>query len=100
MFGVLGLLGVTPLLLRRRNDQVVSDERDQMITQQATFFGIGAGWMILFAAILVLTLLVDFEGSAVPKGFLILALSISFAMTYAVKGGLTLLLYRIHPHAS
>ena len=67
MFGILGMLGLTPLFLMKRQQEVITDERDQKILQQATFFGIGAGWMILFGGILVLTLLVEFESSAVPN---------------------------------
>ncbi len=100
MFCLLGLLGLTPLFLRKRKDQIITDERDHSISLKATFLGVGAGWMILFMSIVVLTAFVSFEDSAVPKNLLGAVLWVSFATSYAVKGGMSLMLYRSHQHAS
>ena len=48
-FGVLGLLGVTPLLFRGHGARIDSDERDRQIHMRALQVGTAAFWL-LFAA--------------------------------------------------
>ena len=100
MFGLLGLLGLLPLLYRKKGNEVVTDERDQMISRRATVFGFGAGWLILYMSVFLLSCVIGSHEASVPKNALVLALYVSIAMVFAVKGAASLILYRTKQHAA
>ncbi len=56
MFGILGLLPLSMLWLRRRGDSIVTDERDQQIQMRATFFGVHSSWMLVLLTLIALVL--------------------------------------------
>jgi len=98
-FGVLGLLGVTPLLMRNRGVKVVHDERDQAIEKQAAWAGFGFAWMLMLASLAVVTMWHSYHEREVAPGLLNIMIWIQFAFCYAVKGAATLLQYR-GPHGA
>jgi len=98
-FGLLGLLAVSTYFLRRRNDRVVVDERDQEIGKITTHLGVHVAWMFLFTGI-ILFVVTDFEGEAVSKSVLSWMIWIQFALCYLVKSVAGVYLYRKDRHAT
>ncbi len=93
-FGLLGLLGITPLFLRRRGNQVVRDERDLEIEKLASWFGFGTAWILLMLSMTAITLWYMRQERDVPTSLLSALLWGQFALCYAVKGGTALIQYR------
>jgi cytochrome bd-type quinol oxidase subunit 2 len=94
-FGLLGLLGFTIVLVRRRGNQVVVDERDREIEARATKFGIWAAWMTLFLSLIAATMWASYsQTNAISTGFLTWLIWIQFAICYGVRGTVAVLMYR------
>lgn len=67
MFGLLGLLPLSMLWLRRRGDAVVTDERDAEIQQRAWFFGAHTAWMLSLMTLIVFVLWVSPNNDGVVR---------------------------------
>ena len=93
-FAVLGLLGIAPFFLRKRDDQVVVDERDRQIERQASWFGFGTAWTLLLLSLVSITMWHSHRGLDVPTAILSILIWIQFALCYAIKGATTLFQYR------
>ncbi len=93
-FGLLGLLGITPLFLRKRGKQVVRDERDVEIEKLASWFGFGTAWVLLLISMVVITMWHSHLQRDVPTSLLSVLLWAQFALCYAIKGATALVQYR------
>lgn len=100
-FGLLGLLGCTVFFLRRKGNEIVTDERDHVIQQRATQIGVMTAWMTTF---LTLTVIVVWYSQtnrdAVSLGLLNWLIWTQFVVCYAVKGLVGILSYRGTSHAA
>ena len=93
-FGLLGLLGSTPLFLRKRGNQVVRDERDVEIEKISSWFGFGTGWVVMIMSLAAVTMWHVHLQRDVSPGLLNALIWIQFALCYALKGTMTLIQYR------
>ena len=93
-FGLLGFLGITPLFLRQRGNQVVRDERDVEIEKLSSWFGFGTAWVLLMISMVVITMWHSHLQRDVPTGLLSALIWTQFALCYAIKGATTLIQYR------
>ena len=93
-FGLLGFLACAGFFLRRRSHEVIVDERDRMIEQQAQRIGINTAWMLLFITlILIVTLSSLMNRETISIGLLSWVIWLQFAVCYTVKGTASLILY-------
>ena len=51
--GIMGLLGLTPILFRKDKAKVQCDERDQMIHRKATIAAYATFWVLFVAAAMI-----------------------------------------------
>jgi hypothetical protein len=94
-FGLLGFLGGCYWFVRQRGSAVVVDERDQEIDRRAIHAGVTTAWMILFMALIVITLTADYRGlKSVPIALLTWLVWVQFAICYAIKGLVGVVNYR------
>jgi uncharacterized membrane protein len=93
-FGLLGLLGMTPLFLRKRGNQVVRDERDAKIEKLSSWIGFGTGWLVMMLSLAVITMWHVGQRRDVSTGLLNALIWTQFALCYAIKGATTLIQYR------
>ena len=93
-FALLGLLGLTPLLLRKRGDHVVKDERDVEIEKLSSWFGFGTAWTVTLLALTAITLWHSHRQIDVPTSLLSIVIWSQFALCYAIKGATALIQYR------
>ena len=93
-FGLLGLLGITPLFLRKRGNQVVRDERDAKIEKLSSWVGFGTGWLVMMLSLAVITMWHVSQRRDVSTGLLNALIWTQFALCYAIKGATTLIQYR------
>lgn len=93
-FGLLGFLGMAPLFLRKRGNQVVRDERDVEIEKLSSWFGFGTAWVLMMISLVVITMWHIHQQRDVPTGLLSVLLWAEFALCYAIKGATTLIQYR------
>lgn len=92
--GFLGLLGVLPLgmmFLRRRGGDVVTDERDAAIHQQAARIGFAVVWVVLIAGAMSAWGVYG-DGGAVPVPVVMLAVWVAFMVLIAATAIATLVL--------
>ncbi len=99
-FGVLGLLGITPLFLRKRGNQVVRDERDVEIEKRSSWFGFGTAWVVMMISLAAVTMWHSHLQRDVPTGLLSVLIWTQFALCYAIKGVTALVQYRGTNHAA
>lgn len=99
-FGLLGLLGITPLFLRKRGHQVVSDERDRAIETRSSWFGFGTAWLTMLISLVAVTMWYSYQQRDVPTGLLTALIWAQFALCYAIKGAMSLIQYRGTNHAA
>lgn len=100
-FGVLGFLAFTVLLMRRRGQKVVMDERDREISERSTRMGVNSAWMMMFISLAVLVIWSsNHNGGVVPVVWLTWLVWVQFAVCYAVKGLMGILSYRGGRHAA
>ena len=86
-FGLLGLLVCSLWFVKRRGKEVIVDERDREIERKATRRGVEAAWMALFLALIVIVLWSSyFNNKIVATGLLTWLIWVQFAICYAVKG--------------
>ena len=93
-FGLLGLLGVTPLIVRRHTGRVVADERDIHIEKQSSWVGFGTAWMLMILSLAAVTIWHSYHDQDVAPALLNMMIWMQFALCYAVKGASSLLQYR------
>ncbi|TWU48944.1 hypothetical protein Poly51_48480 [Rubripirellula tenax] len=93
-FGLLGLLGVTPIFMRKRGSQVASDERDQQIERQASWRGFGTAWMLMVCSLAAIMMWHSHHQRDISPGLLSMVIWIQFAFCYAIKGASSLIQYR------
>ena len=93
-FGLLGLLGITPLFLRQRGKKVVRDERDVEIEKRASWFGFGTAWVLMMISLAAVTMWHVHLQRDVSPGLLSALIWTQFALCYAIKGATTLIQYR------
>lgn len=93
-FGLLGLLGITPLFLRKRGNKVVRDERDVEIEKLSSWFGFGTAWVLLMISMAAITMWHSHLQRDVSTGLLSALIWTQFALCYAIKGATTVIQYR------
>ena len=93
-FGLLGLLGITPMFLRKRGSHVVSDERDLEIEKRSSWFGFGTAWMVMLLSLAAVTMWHSYQQRDVPTRLLTTLIWTQFALCYAIKGATSLIQYR------
>ena len=93
-FGLLGLLGITPLFLRKRGNQVVRDERDVEIENRSSWFGFGTAWVVMMMSLVAVTMWHSHQQRDVSTGLLSALIWTQFALCYSIKGATTLIQYR------
>ncbi len=95
-FGILGLIGLSPFILRGRKAQVVIDERDQIIQRRSWFIAYSVFWMLfVLAAVLLAPTVYGQEGgvpvwvvqSSVFVAFMIVQAAASIAILVQYAGG-------------
>ena len=101
-FGILGLLGVVPvLLMKHAGMRVIADERDREIEQRSLKIGMETAWMMLFLSMITIVLWFNLNRqSEVPVRLLNWLIWIQFTICYAVKGSAALMIYRRQEHAA
>lgn len=100
-FGLLALVMLSAVFLRRRGNRIVVDERDREIERRATSLGVGTAWMSLFTALAVAGMWANYSHTkAVPTGFLNWLIWVQFAICYGVKGLASVVMYRRQQHAA
>jgi succinate-acetate transporter protein len=94
-FGLLGLLGISPLfaLGRRGESEVIGDERDRMIQSQATLVAFAAFWLAFVAACMIPWFIYQQQGS-VPVGILPLIVLVGWIVFTSTQSVATLVQYR------
>lgn len=94
-FGILGFIAFGMWFLRKREAQVIVDERDQQISLRATQIGITAAWMMTFMSLIVIVVWKGMrEEVTMPTMVVHWLLWIQFAVCYGVKGLVGVLSYR------
>ena len=93
-FGLLGLLGLTPLFFRKRGNQVVRDERDVEIEKLSSWIGFGTGWTVMMISLVAITMWHVHLKRDVSPGLLSALIWTQFALCYAIKGATALVQYR------
>ncbi len=93
-FCLLGLLGITPLFMRNRGNEIVADERDQQIELRSSWFGFGTGWVLMMVSLAAVTIWHSNQQFDVSPALLNVMIWIQFAFCYAVKGATSLMQYR------
>ena len=100
-FGLLGLLACSLWFVKRRGEEVIVDERDREIERKATRHGVEAAWMALFLALIAIVLWSSyFNNKIVATGLLTWLIWIQFAICYAVKGLVAVVIYRRQSRAA
>jgi hypothetical protein len=92
-WGLLGLIGFSPLFYRKKPGQVVADERDASIRRRSAAIGFGAIWC-LFVAEGVAASLIYGENGFVPVRVVEVSLWGAFALLYGLMSAATLIQYR------
>ena len=93
-FGLLGLLGITPLFMRKRAGQVISDERDRLIEQRSSLLGCGAAWVLMMLSLTAITMWHADQPQGVSPAILNSLIFIQLAFCFLIKGASTLIQYR------
>jgi hypothetical protein len=100
-FALLGLIGLSGALLRRRGNRVVVDERDREIARRATSIGVGTAWMSLFMTLIAATMWSSYtQTHSVSTAFLNWLIWIQFAICYGTQGLVMVVMYRRQQHAA
>ena len=91
--GILGLLGICPLFMLKKKNEVVSDERDRAIEIRAKYWGFGVAWMFLSLSVLVVAMWHSWSQQEIPAKFVFALVGIQFGIFFAVKGAYSLVRY-------
>jgi hypothetical protein len=91
-FGLLGLLGFSPLFYRRRAGRIVADERDASIRRRSAAVGFSVTWCVFIGACTSALLVYGDQGS-VPVRLVEVVAWGTFALLYAVMSIATLVQY-------
>jgi hypothetical protein len=97
-FGLMGLMVFGAFFIKRRN--VVVDERDRKIEQEARWVGVAASWMVLLLGVIASVFWANVSRSPVSIRNLNWLIWISIAVCMGGKGLSGLLAYRRGSHAS
>ena len=93
-FGILGLLGICPLLLIDRKNKVISDERDRQIDCGSSSFGGAIAWTILYLSVLAVALWHSWSDQDIPARYALALVYINFPIYIGVQGAYSLVCYR------
>ena len=100
-FAILGLIVLSVVFTRRRNQRVVIDERDREIESRARRIGVETSWMTLLIVLAATTLWSNYRDQhAVSTAILNWLIWTQLAMYFGVKGLAAVIAYRRQPHAS
>jgi hypothetical protein len=83
-FGLLGLIGLGPLFMRKRPGQVVTDERDALIQQRSWIVAYALFWVVFVLAAVLLAPLVYGQEGAVPVWVVQSSVFCGFMLVYAL----------------
>jgi len=101
MFGILALIPVSLVFLRKKGSHVLIDERDREIDRRSTSIGVGTAWMMLFTALIAATMWSTYlQTHVVSTVFLSWLIWIQFALCYGVKGLASVVMYRRQQRAA
>jgi hypothetical protein len=93
-FGMLGLLALGPLCMRRKQGEVIVDERDRTIGRRAGTIAYAAFWLAFVAACVSLPFLYGWGGS-VPVVVVHSAVWWAWILLVAARSVATLILYQL-----
>jgi hypothetical protein len=100
-FGLLGLIGIGVVFIRKRGESVVVDERDREIALKATRIGVATAWTTSLLALIAITLWSGYANrNAVPTVLLTWLIWIQGALCYGVKGLVGVVAYRRQQRAT
>lgn len=99
-FGILGFLVVGTLFLRKRGDEIVTDERDRGIEKNSTNQSLNIVWMTSLVTLIGLSMTFGYHDANVPTVYLNWLIWMQLAVLYLAKGVLSLRAYRGAHHAS
>ena len=99
-FGILGFLVVGMLFLRKRGDEVITDERDKAIEKTATSQSVHIVWLTSLLILIGLTMTFGYHDANLPTVYLNWLIWMQLAVLYLAKGLLSLRAYRGAHHAS
>ncbi len=91
--GLLGLLGLSPLLFRRRAGEVIQDERDASIWQRSLVVAYSVFWLVFVAACMSTAAVYGWDGS-VPVTFVVWGVMGGMVVVQAVMSLTILAQYR------
>jgi len=91
-FGMLGLLGLGPLFFRKRPDQVISDERDQLIQRRSTILAYSVFWVALVGSAMLALAFYGGDG-AVPVPVIMNAVWLGLMLFIGMQAAATLTQY-------
>ena len=90
--GICGLLGMSPILFRKKRGQLGFDERDLLIYNRASLVAYSVFWVLFTAACMVPWLILD-KGSTIPAVVLPLMLAAGFFVVQLVQSVAVLVQY-------
>ena len=100
-FGLLGLIVLGTVFLRRRGAAVVVDERDREIANRAGRIGVGSAWMMSLIVLATTSLWSNYNNQhAVSTALINWLIWTQFAMCYGVTGLVAVIAYRRRANAA
>ena len=99
-FGLLGLVVFGMAFLRKRGDNVLTDERDTAIEKEASDQAVRFVWMTSLLTLVVFVLVFSSRDTSVPTGYLNWLIWIQVALYFLAKGTVAIRAYRGARHAA
>jgi hypothetical protein len=100
-FGLLGLIALGVVFLRKHDNRVVVDERDREIDRTATRIGVSVAWSVLLVSLIVALEWSSYSHTnAVPTEFLTWLLWVDGAIVAGAKGLAGVVLHQRQRHAA
>lgn len=97
---ILGFVLFGAIFLRRRGNEIVTDERDHSIEKDATNRAVHLTWITMVISLAGLTLFFGSRDANIPNRYLVWLVWLQFALLYLTKGLITLRAYRGISHAA
>lgn len=98
-FALMALITLSGLLLRRRGNEVVVDERDRDIERRAIRIAASVSWMCLLGGLIISCMWSAYvRNNAVPTSILSWLVWTQFPIIYGIKGFMSIYAYRRESH--
>lgn len=99
-FSILAFIAAAAFFVRKRDNEVVTDERDTTIEKKAITRAMFISWMTTVVLLIVLTISFGCRNMDIPSRFIVWLVSGQAALVYLAKGLITLCAYRGARHAA